>query len=377
MDEKMYIESLHLPDGVERLVILRGSMEDVQSQMEKAVSEIERTILERKLNALRKEIEVEIRGKFVSNWFETLDLPKSGLDRAAAIEKLMKQVEDNQLFEENAKQFVETEKRIVREVEQQRKWRFLSEWIDINPSQLDFSLVSFNKLLASFQGRDKIGRMVQYFCRFMKGILIRCEAPEQIRALNWSLFTVLMNARRTYRWLASVPHIVSLRDGLVTKPWGADYHALFILAKTLMITWPIIDHYRFLVLIKWSTRHTQAQVRNVSYKLFALAQIITAYVMLRKAMSHSPIDERKRSSHRQQFVKAALTSLTIGHVSEFPGLRCGEIMCGFTGALASLIDVFKLWPKKSLKSMDTVVKEVVSEKAPVPEKSEKEGVKTG
>jgi hypothetical protein len=134
-----------------------------------------------------------------------------------------------------------------------------------------------------------------------------------------------------------------------------------------MIAWPIIDHYRFFVLIGWSKRHTQAQVRDFSYKLFALAQMITAYAMLRLATDDGPegptdVAQKKQSPgnsakgprgkinerHRVACVKAALTTLTIGHVSNFPGLRLGEIVCGASGAIASAMDVYAVWPKKCI-----------------------------
>ena len=73
------------------------------------------------------------------------------------------------------------------------------------------------KLLKTYQGKDKMLRCVQYLCRFNRGWmesrtgdLVLGQSVEMIKSKNWSLFKVLMNARRAFRWFGSIPSILAL-----------------------------------------------------------------------------------------------------------------------------------------------------------------------
>ena len=60
-------------------------------------------------------------------------------------------------------------------------------------------------------------RCAQYFCRFNRGWMessvgasMLGNEGESIMSKNWSLFKVLMNARRAFRWFQSIPSILAL-----------------------------------------------------------------------------------------------------------------------------------------------------------------------
>ncbi len=110
--------------------------------------------------------------------------------------------------------------------------------------------------------------------------------------MNWSLFVVLMNARRVYRWLSSLPHVLALKkifEDPSVQPWGSELHPLYIVHKALMALWPAIDHYRFFVLIKWmkgpNGNYDQSPIRNFAYRFFALSQIVASIAYFRLAFN--------------------------------------------------------------------------------------------
>ncbi|GAB5356098.1 hypothetical protein AAMO2058_000261700 [Amorphochlora amoebiformis] len=209
---------------------------------------------------------------------------------------------------------------------------------------------AFQSVVSKFVGKDKILRLIQYFCRFNKGVLQKGLLPlaatelEYISKKNWGLFLTLMNARRAFRLFNSVGTLLKLRDGIASKPWGKDLHPLYMAVQWMMALWPAIDHYRFLILIKWA-EGSQAEVRNFSYRIFAFAQVLTMIAQLYRAYLQKDLDEKKRKQAKWNAIKAGLVSLTIGHVSQFPGLITNEIVCGGTGVASSLMDLYTIWPK--------------------------------
>jgi len=203
-------------------------------------------------------------------------------------------------------------------------------------AELQLDADALNAVLSKFVGKDKILRFVQYLCRFNKGVfqsgLVPLEGEDLKFAMakNWKLFVVLMNARRTYRLLNSVPTLLKLRKGIVDKPWGENLHPAYVISQWMMALWPAIDHYRFLVLVTWATKGTQAEVRNFSYRIFAAAQLIICAAQFSRGymVEKKEWDSKSAKTARWNCVKAGLTALTIGHVSQFPGLTTNELICG-------------------------------------------------
>mmetsp|Transcript_46578 Transcript_46578/g.74887 ORF Transcript_46578/g.74887 Transcript_46578/m.74887 type:complete len:269 (-) Transcript_46578:108-914(-) len=231
---------------------------------------------------------------------------------------------------------------------------------------------AFTKVLSSFTAKDKILRFLQYLCRFNKGIMqqgvlpLHAEDLKYLMEKNWSAFRVLMDARRVFRLFNSVGVLKKFRDGLKNKPWGDNLHPLYVAAQFLSALWPAIDHYRFLILIKWA-EGSQAEVLKFSYRLFTLAQLITCLAMFIKGyLGEEPSSEDSKEAKRQaearwNFMKAGLTAITIGHISSFPGLVTNEIVCGGTAMVSSAMDLYKLWPKVSLEELKmTTAKEDAS-----------------
>eukprot|EP00938_MAST-03A_sp_MAST-3A-sp1_P003994 g3994.t1 len=210
------------------------------------------------------------------------------------------------------------------------------------------------KLLKTYQGKDKMLRCVQYLCRFNRGWmesrtgdLVLGQSVEMIKSKNWSLFKVLMNARRAFRWFGSIPSILALYRLVKTDScaWGEKNVILFTLNKIFMVLFPLIDHYRFFILAKWTKRHTQAQVRNVAFAFLCMAQICKSVAMIR--LRSETKDRKKRQQYEWDFTKAFLGVVCIAHVSEFPILRhfTNELLCGISGSVHSAMDVYDVWRK--------------------------------
>ena len=81
-------------------------------------------------------------------------------------------------------------------------------------------------LLGRSDGRDKLGRLVQYACRMVAGRLKQMqpsEARSEIIRILTKVMGTLGDSRRTNRWLKGVTPLLALREGLAARNealWG-------------------------------------------------------------------------------------------------------------------------------------------------------------
>eukprot|EP00939_MAST-03C_sp_MAST-3C-sp1_P002252 g2252.t1 len=229
------------------------------------------------------------------------------------------------------------------------------------PSELRYDAKTLSKVFGSFQSKDKFVRFFQYFCRFNRGVLestfvemcVEKGWLKFIRKKNWALFLALMNARRTFRLLGSLPHIAALQSG--KTPWGSSVvdKYIFVAHKVCMAIFPVVDHYRFFIMIGWVKRHTQAQVRNVAFRILCLGHILKAVAMYRcgqrlekecagkKSRPESFVE--KAGAFKRNLFKALLEIVCISHVSEFPVLKrfSNEVLCGFSGSASCALTLYE------------------------------------
>ena len=117
-----------------------------------------------------------------------------------------------------------------------------------NIMMYDFSLVGLNTYLNTHNGRDKIGKVVQFVARGMAGYLTELEKAypdtseqrkvvQQWRKKFQDLFVRIMQARHTVRWLSSLGIILALRSG--NKPWGKGEteHRAWVASQLLLLWW--------------------------------------------------------------------------------------------------------------------------------------------
>lgn len=225
---------------------------------------------------------------------------------------------------------------------------------------LDLSLVGVNKFLATVSGRDKLGKAVHYSARCVAGMATEAmEAAEKgspahaqaeyVRVQARGLFVRLMNARRTNRWLASIPIIVALSKD--RYPWRSD--GAFVVAQLGMVFWHVGDHVRWLQEIGWLAGET-ARTKRIAFSGFVVSSVVSfAYFLteLGREAKQDKVDEDKARRLRLNIVKHFLTIISTLHISEL--FMTSEPICGAAGAVASLIDLYTLYPRVAATSTST------------------------
>jgi hypothetical protein len=89
---------------------------------------------------------------------------------------------------------------------------------------MDLTPEAVVKLLGSYGGRDKAFKLVHYICRTTSGGLVELlnrmpkndpkrAALQTRQKLIHSVFVHIMESRRTFRWLASLPVLLGLYRG--------------------------------------------------------------------------------------------------------------------------------------------------------------------
>lgn len=246
------------------------------------------------------------------------------------------------------------------------------------------TLQNVNKFLVGpFAHRDKLGRLVQYGARGMRGVFTvlsnRFDSAAVVhKALRYLhqkchlLFLMTARSRRTYRWLASTTVLLALRRILLEGkkcPFGDTTvdRNVFVGKSVLLLLWHFFDHARWLQTINFLPG-SQIFTRRVSFGCFALSNFLVFAHTLPRAFPEifananrssdggDKADEKLRMLHyrqrakvyektkaRRACLKALVSFITFSHVSE---LWCThDWICGFTGVFTSCMDLQDLWRK--------------------------------
>mmetsp|Transcript_10336 Transcript_10336/g.20343 ORF Transcript_10336/g.20343 Transcript_10336/m.20343 type:complete len:234 (+) Transcript_10336:187-888(+) len=224
----------------------------------------------------------------------------------------------------------------------------------------DLSLVGWNKFLATSSGRDKLGKFVHYGARGIAGYAaqLMLKYPKGsaeyakaafIQEKARALFVRLMDSRRTNRWLSSIPIIIALRSGKC--PWREDASVAYIVAQLGMVWWHVIDHIRWLQQIGWVSGD-QNNSKRISFRGFVLSSLINTWYVLTEIQreltpggdgKEDKKAEKEKFMRRLNLVKHLATVISTLHVSEL--FLSSEPICGACGALASVIDIYQMFPR--------------------------------
>jgi hypothetical protein len=135
-------------------------------------------------------------------------------------------------------------------------------------------------LLGSYGGRDKALKLVHYLCRMTSGAMVdvinklpkgssKRVALETRQKLVHSVFVHIMESRRTFRWLASLPVLIGLYRG--NCAWKNKH--LFVIAQLGLVWWHVIDHVRWLQRLGLVTTGTVQRSKQISFAGFAISNL--------------------------------------------------------------------------------------------------------
>ena len=216
---------------------------------------------------------------------------------------------------------------------------------------MEFPLETFNTCQTKADFKDKCGRLVQYGCRGLLGVMAdlgvlgsQKELADQLKAMQ----TTLSEARRAGRFfkeLAVAPTIL--------KDWEDQTDSLVKLltvgSKTALVGFFLVDHYALLQ--KWKIVGKSGQPSDsvkLAMKLFSLAHTFNLLIQLKKLKEELDLEgtpkynKTKRQAAAMGAVKAALLVLQGLHISGLVETR--DSLVGAAGVVTSFMDLQSMWP---------------------------------
>eukprot|EP00403_Amphidinium_massartii_P020580 CAMPEP_0178402232 /NCGR_PEP_ID=MMETSP0689_2-20121128/16727_1 /TAXON_ID=160604 /ORGANISM="Amphidinium massartii, Strain CS-259" /LENGTH=276 /DNA_ID=CAMNT_0020023109 /DNA_START=61 /DNA_END=891 /DNA_ORIENTATION=- len=213
------------------------------------------------------------------------------------------------------------------------------------------------KFISKAEARDKVGRIVQYGCRALQGILAHMSPTspwQSIKPLAAEVQTTLAWARRTHRWMKELPHIPALGEAIDSGD------ILEACQRVTIITFLVQDHIYWLLkvgilkfekysAIQWHRRNlrfvTLSHVWNFILCWRAVRRIQEKQANKDPKYSGSPEALRKAEAdiydQRRMMLRYTLTFFQMLHVSQVKKLD--DWYVGIMGMISSYIDASKQW----------------------------------
>jgi len=213
------------------------------------------------------------------------------------------------------------------------------------------------KFISKAEARDKVGRVVQYGCRALQGMLAHMAKDYWLHAWKpviGEVQTTLAWARRTNRWGKELPHIPALGEAITRKDW------LEATQRTILITFLVQDHIYWLLkmgilkfqnytAIEWHRRNlrfiTSSHVFNFALCVRDIKRIRDKQEKSDPSVTGSAqalqAADSKIQENQMMMVRYVLTFIQMLHVSGVK--QMDDWYIGIMGMMSSAIDASKQW----------------------------------
>lgn len=213
------------------------------------------------------------------------------------------------------------------------------------------------KFISKAEARDKVGRIVQYGCRCLQGVLAHQAKDFWLAAYKPAIVevqTALAWARRTNRWGKELPHIPVLGEALSRGDW------LEATQRTILITFLVQDHIYWLLkmgILKFQ-QYSAIEWHRRNLRLITISHVFNFVLEVRKvkrirekqeccdpsvtgsAQALEAADKKVQESQMMMF-RYALTFIQMLHVSGVK--QMDDWYIGLFGVISSAIDASKQW----------------------------------
>lgn len=213
------------------------------------------------------------------------------------------------------------------------------------------------RFFSKAEARDKMGRVVQYACRGLQGVIAHMAKDHWLGKWQPAIVevqTTLAWARRTNRWGKELPHIPVLGEAIMS----GDY--LEVAQRTILITFLVQDHIYWLLKmgilkfeqytpIQWHRRNlrfiTVSHVFNFALAVRAIQRIRAKQArgdpsVTGSAQALEKADADIKDNQIMMF-RYVLTFFQMIHVSGVKQLD--DWYVGLFGMISSAIDASKQW----------------------------------
>jgi hypothetical protein len=206
------------------------------------------------------------------------------------------------------------------------------------------------KFISKSEARDKVGRVMQYGCRALQGLLGHMGPNfwlQPYKSVIAEVQTTLAWARRTHRWGKEMPHIPKLGEAI------SEGDILQATQSTILITFLVQDHIYWLLkvgilkfeqysAIQWHRRNLR--FITVSH-VFNFALCYRDICRIRDKQAKGTADEEKAEKeikdNKMMMVRYVLTFIQMLHVSGVKAMD--DTYIGVFGMISSAIDASKQW----------------------------------
>ncbi|CAE7228623.1 PEX11E [Symbiodinium natans] len=211
------------------------------------------------------------------------------------------------------------------------------------------------KFISKAEARDKTGRIVQYFCRFLQGFLGHMSETFWLQA--WKpviaeVQTTLAWARRTHRWGKELPHIPVLGQAIESGD------ILEAAQRAILITFLVQDHIYWLLkvgILKFQN-YTAIQWHRRNLRFITLSHVLNFSLCVReisriRAKQQDPKIAGDKEALKKadaavydnlrMMVRYSLTFIQMLHVSQVK--KMDDWYIGLMGVASSYIDASKQW----------------------------------
>jgi len=216
---------------------------------------------------------------------------------------------------------------------------------------------TFNALCTKSEGRDKIARFFQYFCRTFIGFagMQKLTAGTQLYQLNeqaGNIMKQLASARRCHRWCKEFPviqQILAMVPSSIPKTIsiGSTVEKTMELAqKVTLATFMIYDHIGWLKQVKVLSGGKRAGTGTIQLglKFFCMSNFLGAILSLKKIAEMPEDQSAKRSKLMETLAKHVLIVCQMLHLSRTYELHDAAV--GIMGMITSAMDVKGQLPEK-------------------------------
>jgi len=206
------------------------------------------------------------------------------------------------------------------------------------------------KFISKSEARDKVGRVMQYGCRALQGLLGHMGPTfwlQPYKSVIAEVQTTLAWARRTHRWGKEMPHIPKLGEAI------SEGDLLQATQSTILITFLVQDHIYWLLkvgILKFEQYSAvQWHRRNLRFitasHVFNFALCYREICRIRGKEAKTTAEEEKAEKdikdNKMMMVRYVLTFIQMMSVSGVK--QVDDTLVGVMGMISSAIDASKQW----------------------------------
>jgi len=213
------------------------------------------------------------------------------------------------------------------------------------------------KFLGKAEARDKFGRIFQYGCRALQGILAHMDKGFWLQAYKPAIAEMQTNlawARRTHRWGKEMPHIPALGEAI------ARGDVLESTQRVILITFLVQDHIYWLLkmgFLKFE-QYTPVQWHRRNLRFIITSHVLNFALCVRdikgirakqeksdpsvsgSAQALMKADQDIKDNQKMMF-RYVLTFIQMLHVTQIR--KMDDWYIGIMGMMSSAIDASKQW----------------------------------